>query len=92
MVAIRPIYQFEPNNLILSLPFAPDRNRMMAVRVIPNRNISTKFPSTIYNTHSPIIEGFRVRVKSIKLNKVKTATEILPAKERKLLFFKILSI
>ena len=47
IVAISEMYQLDAINCVLSFPLAPDKKRIIAVRVTPKRNISKKFPAAI---------------------------------------------
>ncbi len=89
MVAISPINPFEPTNFSLSSFATPERYRIMAVLVMPNRNISIKVPDEIYKTHCPKISTGKVLAKSAKPAKPKNAMVRFPANDRKLASFVI---
>ena len=83
-VATRPIKAFDPINFILADSSAPDKNLIKPVLVIPKRNISTKEPAAINNTHWPNSSVAKLRASNAKLQIPNTAITRLPARERKL--------
>ena len=89
-VVINPSAQLVPISFSRSSPFAPDKNRMIAVLVKPKRSISKKFPAVIKINHSPKIFGTKVRASMIKLKERINAAPKLLASDRKLSLFKAL--
>ena len=84
IVAIVPIKAFDPINFILADSSAPDKNLIKPVLVMPKRNISTKEPAAINNTHWPNFSVLSVRASKAKLQMPNKAITRLPARERKL--------
>jgi hypothetical protein len=83
VVANKSIRINDPTNFCHSSSFDPERNRIMAVVVIPKRNISTKAAEAIYSTHLPKTSGGKLLTRSAKLVNPNREMHIFPARDKK---------
>jgi hypothetical protein len=83
VVATRTIRRKDPTSFCHSSSTDPDRKRITAVVVIPNRNISTRAAEAIYNTQWPKTSGGKLRSRRAKPANPKREILIFPASDRK---------
>jgi hypothetical protein len=83
LVANKTIKMNDPTSFSRSSCFDPERNRMMAVVVIPKRNISMRPAEAIYNTHLPKTSGGKLLTRSAKPVNPNKEMHKFPASDKK---------